>query len=80
MLKEEDIINGKEYYFVTDYSDYQDYSGSYITIIRPLEDGTEIDKDEVGAMWLAETRDGFRELNVYLDELYTDEKEYEVIL
>ena len=69
MLNEKDIINGKRYKFRTDYSDYvaMDVGNCEITIIRPLEDGKEIDKADVGPMWLAVTDDGLN-LNVYLDE------------
>lgn len=70
MLKEKDIINGNKYHFKTDYSDYVDLGCAEcdVTIIRPLEDGKEIDKADVGAMWLAKSDNGYY-LNVYLDEL-----------
>ena len=71
MLNEEDIVLGKQYKFKTDYSEYiaLDCAECIVTIIRPLEDGKEIDKIEVGPMWLAKSDNG-HDMNVYLDELW----------
>ena len=70
MLRENEIINGKQYFFKTDYSDYIDLGCGecIVRIIRPLEDGKEIDKSDVGPMWLSKSENGY-DLNVYLDEL-----------
>lgn len=68
MLNEKDIIIGKQYHFITDYSDYQEYTDIDVTVIRELEDGKEVDKFDVGAMYEVKTPDG-KILYAFLDEL-----------
>ena len=60
MLTENEIKTGEQYRFRTDYCDYIDLDCGYcvVTIIRPLENGTEIDKEDVGPMWLAKSDNG----------------------
>lgn len=70
MLNEKDIIIGKQYHFNTDFYDYwhQGYDNIDVIIIRELEDGEEVDKFDVGAMYEVKAPDG-KILHAFLDEL-----------
>lgn len=63
----DEIMIGSRYQFNTDYSDYNDYYGKTVTVLRPLTN-KEAAIIEVGPMYKVKADDG-KLMDAFIDEL-----------